>query len=238
MMDDLSRMPPPRSPSLEVLLAHERDIVPQPEIVRARALSRAREALRAAEVVMLPRRVAPSPVRRLFYAAAAGIVLTAGAAAAYQMLRRPEMAPSAGAGTPAAARHTHAKGSATEPAPESLRGPEVAPEPIMAPREQAPSRRAGLAARHAVPPEELRLLVRARHADARGDYLAVLAVLAEHERNHPAGRLAEEREVLRVKALVGLGRGSEARQVATKFRREFPRSVLLHKIEDMLASLR
>jgi hypothetical protein len=38
--------------------------------------------------------------------------------------------------------------------------------------------------------------------------------------------------------LVGLRRGGEARQVAANFRRQFPRSVLLHKIDDMLASLR
>jgi hypothetical protein len=82
------------------------------------------------------------------------------------------------------------------------------------------------------------LLVRARQADARQEYLSVLSVLAEHERRHPAGRLTEEREVLRVKALVGLGRGGEARKVAARFRRDFPRSVLLRKIEDMLVSLR
>jgi outer membrane protein assembly factor BamD (BamD/ComL family) len=86
--------------------------------------------------------------------------------------------------------------------------------------------------------EELRLLIRARQADARGDFSSVLPVLAEHQRLFPAGRLAEEREVLRVKALVGLGRNDEARQTADNFRRRFPRSVLLHRVEDMLTSSR
>jgi hypothetical protein len=95
-----------------------------------------------------------------------------------------------------------------------------------------------LTGKHLIAPEELRLLDRARRADARGDYPGVLAIAAEHARNHPTGRLAEEREVLRVKSLVGLGRGGEARQVAADFRRQFPRSVLRHKIEDMLASIR
>jgi hypothetical protein len=80
-------------------------------------------------------------------------------------------------------------------------------------------------------------LTRARQSDTRGDYIDVLAVVAEHEHSYPAGRLSEEREVLRVKALVGLGRGDEARHAAAKFRRQFPRSVLLQTIDEMLASL-
>jgi hypothetical protein len=83
--------------------------------------------------------------------------------------------------------------------------------------------------------EELRLLDRARQADARADYAGVLGIAAEHERRYPSGRLAEEREVLRVRALVGLGRSGEARQTASRFRHEFPRSVLLRKVDDMLA---
>jgi len=84
---------------------------------------------------------------------------------------------------------------------------------------------------------ELELLTRARHADARGDYASVLASANEHERSYPNGRLSEEREVLRIKALVALGRVSEARGAAAKFRRQFPRSVLLQKVDGMLSSL-
>jgi hypothetical protein len=36
--------------------------------------------------------------------------------------------------------------------------------------------------------------------------------------------------------LVGLGRGSEARLLATRFRHDFPRSVLLPKLDEMLAT--
>jgi outer membrane protein assembly factor BamD (BamD/ComL family) len=79
-------------------------------------------------------------------------------------------------------------------------------------------------------------LSRARQADARRDYAEVLSVLSEHERTFPAGRLSEEREVLRVKALVGLGRTDQARRTAARFRRQFPKSVLLHKVDEMLAS--
>jgi hypothetical protein len=70
----------------------------------------------------------------------------------------------------------------------------------------------------------------------RGDYPEVLAIVAEHERSHPGGRLSEEREVLRVRALVGLGRRSEARRAAAGFHRQFPQSVLLPKVDEILTS--
>ena len=241
--NDTSRTPPPLSPAVEALLAHERVIVPQPEMVRARALARARASL-CEDVVLFPRRRTSSPMRRLLFAAAAGVVLMAGAAAAYQMLRRPEPAQPPSPPTTQAMRPAPATLPSTEPAPEPITAPEIAPEQVVpaagdgAAKASVPSRRGTLGGKRDAPPEELRLLVRARRADARGDYLGVLAIAAEHERSHPGGRLAEEREALRVKALVGLGRGGEARQVAGKFRRQFPRSVLLHKIDDMLSSLR
>ena len=227
-----SRTSPPLSPAIEALLAHERAIVPQPEMVRARALARAREALLPAQVVRYTPRAAWSPVRRLLFGAAAGVSLMAGAAAAYQMLRRPEPPQPAGPETTRAVRPASVAPPSAEPAPEPMAASASSPEA------SEPSRRATTSSKPDAPPEELRLLVRARRADARGDYLAVLTIAAEHDRRHPTGRLSEEREALRIKALVGLKRGSEARQVAGKFRRQFPRSVLLHKIDDMLASLR
>jgi outer membrane protein assembly factor BamD (BamD/ComL family) len=108
---------------------------------------------------------------------------------------------------------------------------------VASARAAGPSRRAVLTGKREAGPAELQLLSRARQSDAQGDYAEVLAVVADHERRYPAGRLSEEREVLRVKALVGLGRASESRQAAARFRRQFPRSVLLQKIDDLLASL-
>jgi hypothetical protein len=232
-LDLPSRAAPPLSPAVEVLLAHERAIVPQPEPVRQRALARAREALLPAKVVRYTPRAAWSPVRRLLFGAAAGVSLMAGAAAAYQMLRRPEPPQPAGPEATRAVRPASVAPPSREPAPQPIPAPEATPGPAP-----EASRRATASGKPDAPPEELRLLVRARRANTRGDYLGVLAIAAEHERRHPTGRLSEEREALRIKALVGLKRGSEARQVAGKFRRQFPRSVLLHKIDDMLASLR
>jgi hypothetical protein len=85
--------------------------------------------------------------------------------------------------------------------------------------------------------EELRLLDRARQFDRRGDYSAALASTREHQRRFSDGRLVEEREALRIRALMGLGRAREAGAIAALFRRKFPRSVLLESIDRMMASL-
>jgi hypothetical protein len=241
MGNDMGRTPPPLPPAIESMLAHERELAPTPEMVRARALARARESLREADLVVRAPRMAPSRFRQMLFAAAASILLLAGAAAAYQMLRQPEPSSPSPTGTRGSTRAAASHRAA--PTPEPVVAPEAVPEPVgpgagaASDKTSVPSHRA-FAGKHPIAPEELRLLDRARRADARADYLGVLAVAVEHERKHPTGRLAEEREVLRVKALVGLGRGGEARQVAANFRNQFPRSVLRHKIEDMLASLR
>ena len=114
-------------------------------------------------------------------------------------------------------------------------------QPVPAPEPQNPVpvrlARVGSARRSPGSTDEIRLLSRARDYDARGDYDQVLDLAVEHEQSHPAGHLAEEREALRVKALVGTGQANEARKVGEKFRRRFPRSVLLSKVDQMLASL-
>jgi hypothetical protein len=74
---------------------------------------------------------------------------------------------------------------------------------------------------------ELRLLRPARAAVAHEQFATALVWINEHARRFKDGRLAEEREALRVKALAGLGRTAEARRAAVAFRARFPRSVLL-----------
>jgi hypothetical protein len=83
---------------------------------------------------------------------------------------------------------------------------------------------------------ELEMLERAHRSDARGDFLAVLALTTDHERLYPTGRLCEEREVLRLRALIGLKRGHEARRVEQRFRHDYPHSVLLPTLTEMLAA--
>jgi hypothetical protein len=241
--NDSSRMPPPLHYSVDALLVHERVLPAQPEIARARALARAREALRTTDVATISQRVSPSHVRRYLVAAAAGIALVAGAAAAYQMVRRPLSLLPTGERAPGVRQEPPSAPPSVEPTAAPNPAQEIAPVAItpavrVAPAKAAfPARRTSLTDRTDGRLPELALLTRARQSDARGDYTSVLSVAAEHLRNYPTGRLSEEREVLRVKALVGLGRGSEARYIAAQFRHQFPRSVLLQKVDDMLASL-
>ncbi len=78
------------------------------------------------------------------------------------------------------------------------------------------------------------MLQPARQAVARQDFAAALAAIAEHQRRFPAGQLAEEREALRVKALLGAGRAAEAQHAGDAFRERFPRSALGHSIDTMV----
>jgi hypothetical protein len=70
----------------------------------------------------------------------------------------------------------------------------------------------------------------------REDFAAALPPLAEHARRFKDGGLAEEREALRVKALVGLGRDREAERAAAAFAARFPRSPLVGAVNRISAS--
>jgi len=83
---------------------------------------------------------------------------------------------------------------------------------------------------------EVRLLQQARVAVAQRDFGLAIQLLAEHARRFEAGRLAEEREALRVRALASLGRRNDARRAASDFEANFPRSPLLSTVRQMLDS--
>jgi hypothetical protein len=113
---------------------------------------------------------------------------------------------------------------------------EPAPEPARAAVIPAPGARHGRAPRGRgdIDPfkAELALLQPAHVAYANGDYLATLKTLAEHARLFPQGRLAEEREALRVESLRHLGRREEAQSAATAFAKHFPHSILLSRVRE------
>jgi len=224
------------SPSVEALAAHERVLPAQPEDVQARLMSRARAATLAGPPATEPVRVTRTGASQSLAAATAAVAVAAGIAAAMYLL----------GGSAPSAPTAKAPVTATPPA---VAPPEPLPAPTSGSAPAAPSARAQpvealvpsatptATSRRDSGPEEIQLLSRARQADARRDYAGVLSILSEHERNFPAGRLSEEREVLRVKALVGLGRTDQARRTAARFRRQFPKSVLLRKVDEMLASM-
>jgi len=81
---------------------------------------------------------------------------------------------------------------------------------------------------------ERAMLERTRRALARGRPAEALRIAAMHERRYPSGHLAEERERLRIQALLDTGDRPGARARAEAFRRRFPKSIFLPAIEAAL----
>ena len=208
----------PLSPEVRALLDQERVLPPVPASQRARAEARARAALASPVVARATPSGAASRPRWVAAAAAALVISAAIGAAAYEIHARLAAAP-----VP-----LRAVISAPAVSPPTVAVPEVVPAPVpsvAAPASPADAARA-----------ELHLLREARAAVARGDFAAALSPITEHTRRFKNGRLVEEREALRVKALGGLGRTDEARHAAAAFRARFPRSVLLPAVSQMPAS--
>jgi hypothetical protein len=163
-----------------------------------------------------------------------GVVGAAAGAAAYG--RRAQLAAMRSA-RDAAARCAAPPLAGRPPAPSSFAAPGTVPAPPSPFSADASEASAPVGARRPTAPtvwrqasnttrDELRLLQEARAAVARKDYLVALA-LGEHARRFKGGRLAEEREALRIEALSGLGRANEARRAARAFVVQFPQSVLV-----------
>ena len=76
---------------------------------------------------------------------------------------------------------------------------------------------------------ERTLLERAREALARRAHDEALATLAEHRAAFPEGSMAEERELLAIRALDEAGRGRDARERARQFLTRYPTSVFAAK---------
>lgn len=228
MRDPMSRMPC-FTPEVEALLAHERSIPHRFDFTRARVLARARKSLKDGNLT--PFTVPALATHHLPYAAAAGLALVI-ATAAFQVLRTRStdhamndgLASSqslASAAEERQDRRTPAQEAETVPTVDS--GEAVTPDAVTA-------------TKHDTVVEELAILEQAQQAASRDDHAAVLAITRDHEVHYPKGRLSEEREALRVRAMIGLGRLGEARQTAARFHRSFPRSVLLSRLDDMLTS--
>ena len=82
---------------------------------------------------------------------------------------------------------------------------------------------------------ERALVERARVALSRHQGSMALDALAEHEASFPRGRLVEEREALRIRALVDAGRVGEAEAKARAFRARWPNSVFLSAVDLAVA---
>jgi len=212
-------------PDVRALIDRERDLPPIPGPARARALARARAALVAGRVAA-PSGFGSAP--RIRWGAAIALACAA-AAAAYEIgtHHRPEAPPPAPPAVAPAVAPPEAAPLATVEAPVAV-APSATPSPAIG---TPPLSGQGDSA-----PDELGLLRQARAAVARRDFSAALAPIGEHARRFRRGRLVEEREALRVRALSGLGRTEEARRAADAFEKRFPRSVLLPAVLRMPSS--
>jgi hypothetical protein len=207
-------------PELDVLLEGGKVIQPVPEIVRARTLSRARSAMAAMAVI--PHEPISFVRRRgLTVALAASLALAAGAAVATAALmgRTPSPIQPAPPAIPHAERPMH---PATFEMPQP--SPMIEPPPAFTSKPQRLPRSTSAQESYAA---ELDLLARAQVACASREFSNALVLVAEHGRKFPSGRLAEEREALRVRALEGAGRTDEARRAAASFASRFPRSIMV-----------
>jgi len=213
----------PLDPVLQSLLEGGKSIPPVPDVVRSRALARARATVATGVV----RAIEPMPSqwrRALPIALAASIALAVGAAgAAATLLARSR----------ASQNHVPVRPMRPALAPRlptlALTPPTDAPDVARQDSLKAKPQRAGTSRQESYA-AELRLLERAQAAYASRDFASALALVAEHGRLFPNGRLAEEREALRVRSLVGSGRMDEAARAAATFANRFPRSVLLPRL--------
>jgi len=216
-------------PELEELLERGRTIRPLPDVVRARALARARAtvATGAAEVPT-PAPAATPPVRggvrRIAIAASIALLIGgAGAVAAVRVWTSERFEAASPSTAPASPRSRVA-------APDIALPSRVVPEPTPAPTVKV--HRPRVVSAQESYRAELDLLQRAQVAFASRDFAGALVLVAEHARRFPSGRLAEEREALRIRSLVGSGRGDDARRATAAFANRFPRSVLLSRLRQ------
>lgn len=222
----------PLPSEIQAELAAERDYPRQPAEFRVRALARARAAQTAAALgsgrarFLLPSFALPVlALTALASAAAYGWKISRAGESPTSMQRPPptQLVEPATSSVASAAEPDSKQSSAT-----LALANEAKPSGAM---RIDPKPRASASTPDKLAALELRLLQRARASIAERNFTSALGVLDEYQRRFPAGRLREEFEALRVKALSGLGKEAQAKQAAEAFRSRFPRSVLLSPVE-------
>lgn len=79
---------------------------------------------------------------------------------------------------------------------------------------------------------EIEILKEAQAALASNPARA-LSLCDEHARSHPKGSLGQEREMVRIQALIALGRTTEARAIADAFKKRNPTSAYAQRLDAM-----
>ncbi len=213
---------------MDAVIERGRTIQRAPDLARARLLARARATVAASHVAPAPMPATPSRWRGLRVALAAAVVLSLAAAGATAALRaRAALAPEIVSTSIPRSTAPSVHRSASEP-------PALAPTQSPAAQPVSSTKRwrvrRSVAARESYT-AELELLQRAQSQYASHDFSDALVLIAEHARRFPNGRLAEEREALRVRSLAGDGRSDETRRAFAAFAKRFPRSALLPRLQ-------
>ncbi len=218
-----------RTPDLTALLEQGRIHEPVPANVRARVLARARDTASAPAGSLDPTvdcAVSSSPTvggRRWRVPFAATVTMVAGGALASAAVLTYRF------GSPQSVlQSTSVAVLPRQPQPPARTLP-VEPQPTRAPTPSRAARPANIRESYSA---ELQLLNRSQAAYAAGNLSSALELLAEHARRFPKGRLAEEREAVRIRSLAGLGLTIEARRAAVMFANRFPRSALLPRVRE------
>jgi hypothetical protein len=215
----------PLAPDIEALLASERIIESQPEHVRRRAISQARAVIwGGSSGVKVGGGFSSWGLKVAVSAVVISTALSAAAIRARVKSRASVIDPQ-----PVAQNRQTAVTRPAAPMTSILEQKDIQDQVAVAgaAKDEAPVHGIGAPAasprtareRYAL---ELEVLRPARSAVALRDFSSALPILAEHERRFPNGRLAEEREALRVQALSGMGRMEEAGRAAAAFRERFP----------------
>ncbi len=153
--------------------------------------------------------------------------------------RHPSETPDASAPQAPAPRHPGPANSAQKteapqsPAGSRQSGQESPPQRnVQSPLLEEPAKEKASSEPPVDPMAELALMRRARAAlDTPSQ---ALALIEEHRTRFPRGVLIQERELLRIEALVKLGRSEQARAAARRFRRSYPQSAHLSRIDRLV----
>ncbi|HEY3804917.1 MAG TPA: sigma-70 family RNA polymerase sigma factor [Kofleriaceae bacterium] len=169
-------------------------------------------------------------VVRAWLAAAIGAAFTVGGFAVGRLTAPRDRVPVAIAAAPEAARvDPPPPPPAPVPPP-----PSPAPQPVAKPAAPAPKHAATADPDHAA---ERLLLDRARAALQRGLPDEALVALMSHERQFPAGALAEERDVLTIEAYVVQGNAELAHRRIARYRAQHPDGALRSRVDAAAAQV-
>ena len=209
------------------LIEQAKVLRPVPQAARARVLKRAQSSALAGATLRVSKQPAPVsnwPRAWLVGAASATLFVGAAAFALHGSQKTISMPASA-----SVARAPVAPSSPFEPTASSSASSQPSGLELRAPSTAQSSAAPGVARPAESYARELELLHRAHAAYGTRDFANALRLLAEHGRRFPKGRLAEEREALRVRALNSSGQSESARHAAHAFAARFPHSVLLSR---------